>query len=83
MFDEKSIEEVKEMVEKRINELEGMVASQSELVEKQNRQLSKQSEMLKKQEKNLFDAIAYVAKISGISEKEALELIHSQKKVID
>ena len=90
MFDEKSIEEVKEMVDRRINELEGMVAeknqqlaSQSELVKKQNRQLSKQSEMLKKQEKNLSDAIAYVAKISGISEKEALELIHSQKKVID
>ena len=69
MFDEKSIEEVKEMVDKRINELEGMVASQSETI--------------KEQEKNLSDAIAYIAKISGISEKEALELIHSQKNKVN
>ena len=85
MFDEKSIEEVKEMVDKRINELEGMVANQSEMIKKQDRQLSKQSEMLneqnsllKEQEKNLSDAIAYVAKTFGISEKEAQERISSQ-----
>jgi len=77
MFDEKSIEEVKEMVDRRINELEGMVAEK-------NQQLINQSEVLKEQEKNISDAVAYVAKIFGISEKEALELIHSQKnKVID
>ena len=69
MFDEKSIEEVKEIVNKRINELEGMVANQSETI--------------KEQEKNLSDAIAYIAKISGISEKEALELIHSQKNKVN
>ncbi|MBR4164205.1 MAG: hypothetical protein IKR11_11835 [Solobacterium sp.] len=69
MFDEKSIEEVKEIVYKRINELEGMVANQSETI--------------KEQEKNLSDAIAYIAKISGISEKEALELIHSQKNKVN
>ncbi|MBR4164206.1 MAG: hypothetical protein IKR11_11840, partial [Solobacterium sp.] len=76
---------VKEMVDKRINELEGMVANQSEMIKKQDRQLSKQSEMLneqnsllKEQEKNLSDAIAYVAKTFGISEKEAQERISSQ-----
>ena len=71
MFDEKSIEEVKEMVDKRINELEGMVAEK-------NQQLASQSELVKKQEKNFSNAIAYVAKAFGISEKEALERISSQ-----
>ncbi|MBR4164211.1 MAG: hypothetical protein IKR11_11865, partial [Solobacterium sp.] len=95
---------VKEMVDKRINELEGMVANQSEMIKKQDRQLSKQSEMLneqnsllKEQKKNLSDAVknlynsiykeqkdhsdalSYVAKIFGLSEKEALELIHTME----
>jgi len=97
MFDEKSIEEVKEMVDKRINELEGMVAeknkqlaSQSELVKKQNSLLKEQKKNLSDAVKNLYnsiykeqkdhsDALSYVAKIFGLSEKEALELIHSME----
>lgn len=71
MFNEKSIEEVREMVDKRISQL------QDELTEK-SRQLVNQTELLNEQGKNLSNAIAYVAKTLGISEKEAQERIASR-----
>ena len=57
MFDEKSIEEVKEMVDKRINELEGMVAEKNQQLASQSELVKKQNSLLKEQKKNLSDAV--------------------------
>ena len=78
MFDEKSIEEMKEKVDRRINELETEVSKKDALLSEKDQQIVSQSEMLNEQGKNLSNAIAYVAKTLGISEKEAQERIASR-----
>ena len=78
MFDEKSIEEMKEKVDRRINELETEVSKKDALLSEKDQQIVSQSEMLKEQGKNLSNAIAYVAKTLGISEKEAQKRIASR-----
>ena len=78
MFDEKSIEEMKEKVDRRINELETEVSKKDALLSEKDQQIVSQREMLKEQGKNLSNAIAYVAKTLGISEKEAQERIASR-----
>ncbi len=78
MFDEKSIEEMKEKVDRRINELETEVSKKDALLSEKDQQTVSQSELLKEQGKNLSNAIAYVAKTLGISEKEAPERIASR-----
>ena len=78
MFDEKSIEEMKEKVDRRINELETEVSKKDALLSEKDQQTVSQSELLKEQGKNLSNAIAYVAKTLGISEKEAQERIASR-----